>query len=159
MRPTDFALESETDVRGLVLAYRFMHVQSSRIISAYAQTLGIGSTDLRAMMHTAIAGTTSPTRLADYLELSTGATTTVVDRLVAAGYLARARHPSDRRGIVVEITDEGRTAFERFFATYDATLAEMIPADRWAKFGALFRRMGETFAATRDRILAAPTEA
>ena len=41
-------------------------------------------------------------------ELSTGAITTLLDRLERAGYVRRVRDDVDRRRILVELTDEAR---------------------------------------------------
>ena len=52
----------------------------------------------------------SPGALADMLALSTGAMTNRLDRLEETGFIARERHPDDRRGVVVRLTDAGRSA-------------------------------------------------
>ena len=50
----------------------------------------------------------SPGELSNALELSSGAMTNRLDRLEQAGFVRRARDPEDRRGVKVELTDEGR---------------------------------------------------
>ena len=55
--------------------------------------------------------------LARYSNLSTGAMTNRLDRLEAAGLVRRLADPDDRRSIQVELTAEGRKAWE---ATVDA---------------------------------------
>jgi DNA-binding MarR family transcriptional regulator len=50
----------------------------------------------------------SPGDLARKHELSSGAMTNRLDRLEAAGFVRRIPNPDDRRGIVVELTDEGK---------------------------------------------------
>jgi len=54
----------------------------------------------------------SPGELAADLELSSGAMTSRLDRLEEAGYIRRLRDPDDRRGVVVELTDEGERAWD-----------------------------------------------
>lgn len=49
-----------------------------------------------------------PAELARLLEVSTAASTGVVDRLAAKGHVTRNPHPADRRRTVVELTDDGR---------------------------------------------------
>jgi DNA-binding MarR family transcriptional regulator len=56
--------------------------------------------------------TTSPGALARDLEISSGAMTSRLDRLETAGYIRRVADPSDRRAVVVGITDEGRQAWD-----------------------------------------------
>jgi DNA-binding MarR family transcriptional regulator len=55
----------------------------------------------------------APGSLAADLELSSGAMTSRLDRLEEAGYVRRLPDPDDRRGIVIELTEEGREAWDR----------------------------------------------
>src|SRR3954471_9237908 len=55
----------------------------------------------------------SPGKLARMMELSSGAMTNRLDRLEKAGFLRRLPDPDDRRGIMVELTDEGKRVYER----------------------------------------------
>lgn len=54
----------------------------------------------------------SPGELADYLELSSGAVTNRLDRMERSGLIRRRPDPNDRRGVIVELTEEGRRAYE-----------------------------------------------
>ena len=63
--------------------------------------LTVNPTDLLAMEHLIQSGPLAPTELARRLEISTAATTAVVDRLAALGHVTRMQNPTDRRGIVV----------------------------------------------------------
>jgi DNA-binding MarR family transcriptional regulator len=54
----------------------------------------------------------SPGKLAKLMELSSGAMTNRLDRLEEAGLIRRLPDPNDRRGIQVEVTDEGRRLYE-----------------------------------------------
>jgi DNA-binding MarR family transcriptional regulator len=55
----------------------------------------------------------SPGELAGDLELSSGAMTSRLDRLEEQGLIRRLPDPNDRRGIVVELTPEGKAAWDR----------------------------------------------
>ena len=55
----------------------------------------------------------SPGKLARMMELSSGAMTNRLDRLEQAGLVSRMPDPDDRRGIQVELTDEGLRTYER----------------------------------------------
>jgi DNA-binding MarR family transcriptional regulator len=55
----------------------------------------------------------SPGALARDLDLSSGAMTSRLDRLEELGYVRRLRDREDRRGVVVELTDEGRAAWDK----------------------------------------------
>ena len=63
--------------------------------------LEVNPTDLQAMEHLISSGPLSPTELARRLGISTAAVTAVVDRLVAVDHVSRAKHPTDRRGVLV----------------------------------------------------------
>lgn len=63
--------------------------------------LTVNPTDLQAMEHLIQSGPLSPTDLSKRLGISTAATTSVVDRLVALDHASRTQHPTDRRGVVV----------------------------------------------------------
>ena len=63
--------------------------------------LTVNPTDLQAMEHLIMNGPLSPTDLSKRLGISTAATTSVVDRLVALDHASRTQHPTDRRGVIV----------------------------------------------------------
>jgi len=54
----------------------------------------------------------SPTRLFKGLMLSSAGITSRLDRLEQRAYVKRSRHPEDRRGVLVELTDSGRHVLE-----------------------------------------------
>ena len=58
----------------------------------------------------------SPTQLFKGLMLSSAGITSRLDRLERGGYVRRTRHPSDRRGVLVELTPAGRKVFEQAVA-------------------------------------------
>ncbi len=55
----------------------------------------------------------SPTQLFKGLMLSSAGITSRLDRLERRGYVKRTRHPRDRRGVLVELTDAGRKVLEQ----------------------------------------------
>jgi DNA-binding MarR family transcriptional regulator len=50
----------------------------------------------------------TPTALYEATMVTSGAITARLDRLEKAGLISRGPHPADRRGVVVQLTDEGR---------------------------------------------------
>ncbi|WP_241978717.1 MULTISPECIES: MarR family winged helix-turn-helix transcriptional regulator [Cryobacterium] len=77
-------------------------VQLSRAFERQVgQALEVNSTDLSAMEHLMQEGPLTPSELSRRLDISTAATTLVVDRLVALGHAQRHPHASDRRKVVV----------------------------------------------------------
>lgn len=70
-------------------------------------------------------------QIASHLGLTTGAVTGLVDRLEAGGWVRRERDPSDRRRVLVHLSDEhGAELWEAYqplaeaIATYQASLSE-----------------------------------
>lgn len=55
----------------------------------------------------------SPTTLFKGLMLSSAGITSRLDRLEKRGLVRRTRHPNDRRGVLVELTDEGRAVLDQ----------------------------------------------
>jgi DNA-binding MarR family transcriptional regulator len=56
--------------------------------------------------------TSSPGELAEEVEVSSGAMTSRLDRLEQAGLVRRKPDPDDRRGVLVELTETGKAAYE-----------------------------------------------
>jgi MarR family transcriptional regulator, organic hydroperoxide resistance regulator len=48
------------------------------------------------------------TDIANIMEVKPSAITLMIDRLVSAGWVNRREDPSDRRAVVIELTDEGK---------------------------------------------------
>lgn len=73
-----------------------------------AELLGVNRTDARCFDILDEQGRLSAGQLASLAGLTSGAVTAVVDRLEAAGYARRLADPSDRRRVLVELTDHAR---------------------------------------------------
>lgn len=54
----------------------------------------------------------TPTALYEATMISSGGMTARIDRLEKAGLIARRRHPTDRRGTLVVLTDKGRSLID-----------------------------------------------
>ena len=86
---------------------------SNRFQKHVGRSLSVNDTDLAAMERLMTEGPLSPSDLARHLDISTAATTVVVDRLAALGHVHREPHAYDRRKIVVVPTPESvHSAFE-----------------------------------------------
>jgi DNA-binding MarR family transcriptional regulator len=79
-----------------------------------ARLMGINETDLRCLeILMEEAAEAAPSLLAARLGLTTGSTTTMLDRLEKTGYITRSPHPTDRRKTIVRATPEAtRRAYE-----------------------------------------------
>jgi DNA-binding MarR family transcriptional regulator len=86
----------------------------------------------------------SPGKLARVMELSSGAMTNRLDRLEEAGLVRRLPDPNDRRGIQVELTDEGRRVYEDSVgvqARKEALVAAALTDEEKKQLNALLRRL------------------
>jgi MarR family 2-MHQ and catechol resistance regulon transcriptional repressor len=85
--------------------------------------------------------------------LTTGSSTTAVDRLATRGLVARAEDPDDRRVRRVALTAKGRRLIEPAFARHGADLQELVsvlaPRER-ATLVALLRKLGKSAEGTDD---------
>jgi DNA-binding MarR family transcriptional regulator len=76
----------------------------------------------------------SPTQLFKGLMLSSAGITSRLDRLERRGYVKRTRHPNDRRGVLVALTDAGRDVLQQAIAIdaegEQALLSGLTKADR-----------------------------
>ncbi len=70
----------------------------------------------------------SPTQLFQGLMLSSAGITSRLDRLEHRGYVKRTRHPSDRRGVLVSLTDAGRQVLEQAVAADAPGEQELLSA-------------------------------
>ena len=82
---------------------------------AVADYLGINRTDARCLAIIERLGGVTAGRLARESGLSTGAVTTVLDRLERAGLARRTSDPTDRRRVLVEMTPAAREANEELY--------------------------------------------
>src|SRR5215471_16712226 len=74
-----------------------------------AQLAPLGLTAQQASLLTLAARRpTSPNELLEEVGVDTAGMTRLLDRLAAKGLVERARHPDDRRSVVIELTPAGR---------------------------------------------------
>jgi DNA-binding MarR family transcriptional regulator len=77
--------------------------------------LGINRTDGRCLDILEQRGPLTAGELARACGLTTGAMTTLLDRLERLGYLRRVPHPTDRRRVMVELTARSRRFIDQIY--------------------------------------------
>jgi DNA-binding MarR family transcriptional regulator len=95
-------------IRDLSVEVRRYQNAQDAFDDAAAERLGINRTDQRCLDIVDLHGQITAGQLAKESGLSTGAVTTLLDRLERAGYVRRVRDTVDRRRVLVELTDEAR---------------------------------------------------
>jgi DNA-binding MarR family transcriptional regulator len=83
-------------------------------------------------------------KLSKWADLSSGAMTNRLDRLEKAGLVRRIPDPDDRRGVLVELTDEGSRVFQESLsaqAAKEALIAAALDKHEKRQLNALLRRL------------------
>ena len=99
--------------------------------------LGVNLTDMECLALIFFKGLATPSELARYTGLTSGATTAMLDRLEKAHLIERRRNPQDRRGTLIVLTNErtqelgdmfaaGREAIDRLTMSYTENELELI---------------------------------
>lgn len=111
--------EYEHSVMRVLTSIRAVSDAMERMHSGLKGDMDMNATDVAALRLLIIreqhGRTVSPRDIAQHLRISTASTTKLLDRLVDSGHVERLPHPSDRRALVVVLTDEARRAFFRIF--------------------------------------------
>jgi DNA-binding MarR family transcriptional regulator len=107
----------------LIYEVRRSQNATDRFDQAVADTIGINRTDLRCLDVIQREWPVAAGRLAEQMGLTTGAITTVIDRLERAGYARRVRDQNDRRRVLVEPTLDALEGADDLYAEH-AALAE-----------------------------------
>ena len=86
----------------------------------------------------------SPTRLAKGLMLSSAGITSRIDRLERRGLVRRLDDPEDRRGVIIELTDEGQRVVDEAVAALaisDRQLLDRLDPQEVDQLEALLRKV------------------
>ena len=94
-------MDAVRNLRRLILAAE--HYRQS-----VSNAIGLGTTESQALSYLAVHGERGQSELARDLQLTSSASTALVDRMERQGVAERTRHPRDRRRIIVRLTDRGR---------------------------------------------------
>jgi DNA-binding MarR family transcriptional regulator len=140
--------EGKLDVTLVLEAYRSLQQQGDRVQKLVADFFGMGTTDLRCLTFIANDHDTTPKRAAEFLELSTGATTSLVDRLEGGGYISRQPHPSDRRSVLLELAPAGREAIDQIDEFYRRAFRDAVDPNHLDFLAVAMRAIGDSLTRT-----------
>lgn len=135
----------DTDLAQLLSAFRTLQTQHGRALHHEASARGLNATDARFVFFLASAdgeGVT-PKQAGEYLELSTGAMTSLIDRLERRSHIERRPNPQDRRSILLHLTASGSEIARQIGSVYASAFRDVVaPADR-SRLAESFRQLGD----------------
>jgi DNA-binding MarR family transcriptional regulator len=94
--------------------------------TAIARQLGLSDTEMAALAHLAQHGELAQTRLGELLDLSTGGTAALVQRMERDGRIVRRQDPHDGRVRLISITPEMVERAARAYAPLVADLERLL---------------------------------
>ena len=114
----------------VVRALRSFTNETELYVGAAGREAAMHRTDLTGLAMVMDRGDTgtpmTPGQLSAALHLSAPATSAMLDRLERLGHVHRSPHPTDRRSVVVEMTDHARAVGEQMFGRLAAHLAPVL---------------------------------
>lgn len=114
----------------VVRALRALTNESEAYVAAAGREAAMHRTDLSGLalvMDLAKTGEQpTPGRLSAELQLSAPATSAMLDRLERLGHVRRTPHPTDRRSVVVEMTDHAREVGAAMFGRLGAHVGPVL---------------------------------
>lgn len=124
-------------VRVLVGMRRWREIEQM-ISSRSRDEMKLNETDMKALRFLVASKNqnviVTPGMLAEHLHISTASTTKLLDRLARAGHVERSPHPTDRRALMVTITqqthEQVRDGVGRMHAHRFTAAAELTPEER-----------------------------
>lgn len=108
-------IPADQHIASTLAELRALHSANDRLDQIAAKLYGLNRTDLQALEVIGRTDGVSPGELARAVGLTTGGTTTVIDRLERAGYARRSSDRRDRRKVVVRATSLTRDRDEKTF--------------------------------------------
>lgn len=90
------------------------------------EVLGVNVTDMACLSLILLKGIATPSELARYTGLTSGATTVMLDRLERAQLIERRPNPQDRRGRLIVLTSERNDEIGAMYAAGRAAIMKKI---------------------------------
>lgn len=114
--------QDEDGAADLMAAFDAVVRANASLVGQLSARAGVHESGLRALVLVSDTGYSTPTEVAGFLGLTSGAVTNMVDRLTAAGLLERSPNPSDRRGSLLRLRREGEDVVRDYRERYAAML-------------------------------------
>jgi DNA-binding MarR family transcriptional regulator len=143
----DLDLETEGVVERIYKLERHVDATMRETLDAFDLSYG----EYKLMMHLRYVGPPyrgKPGKLAKRLGLSTGAMTNRLDNMERRGLVRRLDDPDDRRGVIVELTDEGKQLWDEAVgaqAEKESIVATALDDAERQQLNELLRRLMRAF--------------
>jgi DNA-binding MarR family transcriptional regulator len=127
-----------------------------RSLAEHVGEHGLNAGEFKVLTRLRLAGPPhrlSPGEISRHLDLSTGAMTNRLDGLEGSGMVVRRPDPSDRRGVLVELTPTGREVLDRAIvaqAAREATHLSVLTEREKATLNDLLRKLVLSFESRHD---------
>lgn len=118
--------------------------------NAVSRKMGLNVTDMECLSLLSIKGISTPTELANYTGMTSGAATAMLDRLEKAELITRKPNPQDRRGVLIEINKASLAVIGALFSGAQKAQHELLAgyseqelrliADYLSRFSAIAKR-------------------
>jgi len=158
--PTVEAPVDGADVRALLSAFRVLQTQHARVLRQESATRDLNPTDTRLVFFLAATDglSATPKQAGDHLGLSTGAMTSLIDRLERRGHLERRPNPLDRRSILLHLTPSGAAIADEIGGVYATAFREAVGPAESGPLTAALGRLGDALG-RHDTVPGAPVDA
>jgi DNA-binding MarR family transcriptional regulator len=121
------AKNTKTDLKKRALmAVREYGIHLTRLRNAMSERMGFNVTDMECLRLLYLKGIATPSELARYTSLTSGATTAMLDRLERAGMIERRPNPEDRRGTLITPAKSGAERVASWFESARKAQDELI---------------------------------
>lgn len=101
---------------------------NASLVRQLSARAGVHENALRALILVSDTGYSTPTEVAGFLGLTSGAVTNMIDRMTSAGLLERAPNPNDRRGSLLRLLPAGEAVVADYRQRYSAVLGAVDAA-------------------------------
>lgn len=125
---------------------------NASLVRQLSARAGVHENALRALVLVSDTGYSSPTEVAGFLGLTSGAVTNMIDRMVHAGLLERAPNPNDRRGSLLRLLPDGEAVVADYRERYAAVLLRVDAAHDGDLLAALGDLATELYGSAADAV-------
>jgi DNA-binding MarR family transcriptional regulator len=131
----EVTLQQSNSIREISDAFFLMNAMLHSLSSMLSAETKLELSDLVANEHIRLHGPLTAKEVAHSVQMGSGATTALIDRLEKKGHVKRSPHPTDRRSIVIESlagTSPNVPKLTEFVKRLDERLENLDPAIRTA---------------------------